>query len=625
MIDTKEVKQFRFDINALRAIAITGVLFFHYKISGFGGGFSGVDVFFVISGYLMTKIISTGLDKNTFTFLGFYEKRLKRIVPALLFLILVLTVACFFFYFPKHYKLNEKNAAASLVFVSNFLYWKTTNYFFNASDDNILLHTWSLSVEWQFYMIYPLILIVFNKVFKKGLTYITGLGIITLLIFFGSILYTKADPTASFYLLPSRCWEMLFGGIAFFGEGLVKDFKYRKYLALLGYGLIAFCFLYLRSKMDWPGPMTMLPVFATFLIIVANYNSFKVLQWGVVQFVGKISYSLYLWHWPIFVIALYCGVEMHTPFKIILTVLAVILGYISYKYVESRQLTTKQILISGSLLTIIAGCLSVYNSNSLLFKPQSIIVSDYDNQEQKKKDNQFGDCFMSRNDAKADGYNKALCLTIDSTRKNILLIGDSHAAQYSSTFKQIFGKKNINLLEATASGCTPIVKKNGEAGCSALMHYIYTEYVPRNHEKIDGVMISANWVKGKKERDQLAEDLETTIDIFKKYNIPVVIIGQNETYKMTYPFIAAKQIEYDVNLTSKYSNKEALEMDEFLKTKFKPYYVEVYTKGAAPKVSPENIPYMGDRNHFTKYGADMASVKILSSPVGKAFFEAIEK
>ena len=139
--------KFRYDINALRAISVIGVLLFHYKVPFFEGGFAGVDVFFVISGYLMSKIIINGINRNNFSLPEFYGRRFKRIVPALLVLVLVLTVVGFFIYFPVNYRLNEQNVAASVLFISNIVYWQSAGYFAEASDTDILLHTWSLSVE----------------------------------------------------------------------------------------------------------------------------------------------------------------------------------------------------------------------------------------------------------------------------------------------------------------------------------------------------------------------------------------------------------------------------------------------------------------------------------------------
>ncbi|CAG5072036.1 hypothetical protein DYBT9623_03974 [Dyadobacter sp. CECT 9623] len=192
-------KEFRYDINALRALAVLGVVLFHYKVPYFQGGFSGVDIFFVISGYLMTRIIIRGLAKGNFSVIEFYSRRVKRILPGLLFLILCLTVINFFLYLPVDYSDFVKNAAASAVFYSNILYYKS-DYFDASSENNMLLHTWSLSVEWQFYLILPLVLMLVNRFLKNDRRgYLAVFLIAAVLIFVGSLFATDYRPNASFY------------------------------------------------------------------------------------------------------------------------------------------------------------------------------------------------------------------------------------------------------------------------------------------------------------------------------------------------------------------------------------------------------------------------------------------
>lgn len=362
------LKVFRYDINALRALAILGVLFFHYHIPHFAGGFAGVDVFFVISGYLMSKIIITGIYNNTFSVLDFYSKRVKRIIPALLLLITVLTIAGFFFYFPIDYQLNELNAAASLGFVSNILYWKTTSYFAAASNENILLHTWSLSVEWQFYLLYPFLLLGLDRLIQKKTTLFFVFVAITLAIFFAATWYTKTNATASFYLLPSRSWEMFFGGIAFLGEDFIKEFKYRKAFALLAYTVIIGCFILFTIGMPWPGKYTFVPVLATAVVILCNYNDFELLKHKSIQFIGRVSYSLYLWHWPVYVGAKYLGLNTGLLMSGLLMMLSLGLSYISYRYVESAPLKSNKPILSGALIAIVLTfCLSKYSLNDVVF------------------------------------------------------------------------------------------------------------------------------------------------------------------------------------------------------------------------------------------------------------------
>ncbi|WP_426669021.1 acyltransferase family protein [Mucilaginibacter sp. McL0603] len=619
------IKNFRYDINGLRAIAVTGVLLFHYKIIYFRGGFSGVDIFFVISGYLMSRIIINGINRNSFSILDFYGKRLKRIVPALLTLILVLTIVCFFCFFPVDYKTSERNAAASIAFLSNMLYWKTTNYFFDAADDNTLLHTWSLSVEWQFYLLYPFLLLGLNKLFKKKMQYMLCFICLTFLFFIGGIAWTKHDATASFYFLPTRAWEMLFGGVAFLSEDLIKEFKYKKYIAIAGYLLILLSIILLKST-SWPNIYTLAPVIATFMVIIANYNDFKLLQTKAVQFIGKISYSLYLWHWPVYVIALYIGIQTSLVNLIILMVIVTVLAYLSYRYVEINEYkSNKLILGTGLALLLITVSLSHFTTNNYLFKSSTSTISSYKEMHKKETNAQFAGsgCFLTKEKGDINNFNKSICINFDPNKKNILLLGDSHAAQYSQSFREVLLRKDIHLLQATSSGCLPIINSTGEPRCTVFMNYIFRDFVTNNAAKIDGVIIAANWVNNITDTARLISDLKTTIAFFARYKIKTLIIGQNETYKRNYPFLAAWQNEYNQDISYKYLDEDSYHINKYLNQKLLANYVNIYNV-TSPKIS-NDIPYMIDKDHFSNYGAGMVCNKIMTNHITSNFINAIHK
>jgi peptidoglycan/LPS O-acetylase OafA/YrhL len=615
----KDKIKFRHDINALRAIAVTGVLLFHYKFKYFAGGFSGVDIFFVISGYLMSKIILSGLNKNSFSLQDFYGKRLKRIVPALMFLILTLTVAGFFIYFPADFQLNEQNASSSILFLSNILYWKKSNYFDPASDTNIYLHTWSLSVEWQFYLLYPVALLFLKKLIKKRSLYIVFFTSLTIIIFIGTIIYTKVNPTGSFYLFPTRSWEMLLGGVAFLVEDKVKGQIYSKYVAISGYLLIIVSLIFLRSEMAWPGIFTLLPVLATFLVIVANYNDFKLLKNDGVQLLGKISYSLYLWHWPVYVIAQYIGIELNILSTLIILIISLVLGYISFRFIESIEFKKSRVILAYmSVFLIVTLSLSYFSVNNWVFKSKTIEIANYRQGHVNVIHRQFNrdGCFIESNNDKVEKYNKDFCLKIEEGKINILFIGDSHAAVLSSSLSDALEKKNIHLLQATASGCLPILKTKGKSKCVDLINYIYRDFIFKNRNKIDGVILSANWINAKKgSQNDLLENLNNTLTYLKSYNLKTIIIGQNETYTIPYASIAAKEYEYNTNIRKNYLNWYSYNLNEFLKTKLSSKYIDIYNLDTIPKTTVDNTPYMFDENHFTQYGADITIKKLLSNSV----------
>lgn len=352
-------QKFRYDINGLRAYAVIAVVLFHFNPSWVPGGFAGVDVFFVISGFLMTGIIFKGLEQNNFSILKFYVARANRIIPALALLCLVLIVLGWFYLTPLEYKALGKHAASSVTFLSNIMYWKEAGYFDASSHEKWLLHTWSLSVEWQFYIIYPLILVVMRK-FMSIKTMKLFLVAGTVLGFILCVVATYKWPNSSYYLLPTRAWEMMFGGIAYFYPLALKENR-KKIFELLGLVLIIGSYFLISASNLWPGYLAIFPVLGSFLIIQAQRNNSSITGNILAQKIGSWSYSIYLWHWPLVVfIYVFALSEIYTYAGIILSIF---LGFLSHKYIEKIKfknqfpnlisyLKCKPIYISGILIVL---------------------------------------------------------------------------------------------------------------------------------------------------------------------------------------------------------------------------------------------------------------------------------
>ncbi|MFJ3119620.1 acyltransferase family protein [Pseudomonas protegens] len=327
---------FRKSINALRALAVISVVLFHFKIGGFGGGFVGVDIFFVISGFLMTGIIFNGLQKQDFSLLGFYASRARRIIPALLALCVALLIFGFVYLPLDDYREVIRTIKSSLFFSSNFMFAKGGSYFAAPLHENWLLHTWSLSVEWQFYMLYPILLIALHKFL--GMQKVKATLILLALGSLGASVYLSiTNPVFAFYMLPTRAWELIVGGLIFlFPLQLSKRTGY----ALEGAGLAAILIsIFSFSELDlWPGYLALLPVLGTALVIMANTQS-PFSNNGALQFSGTVSYSVYLWHWPLVVFLYTCGLLSSWPHVLGAIVLSFVLGTLSYYLIESK--TTK--------------------------------------------------------------------------------------------------------------------------------------------------------------------------------------------------------------------------------------------------------------------------------------------
>lgn len=600
---------FRYDINALRALAVISVLFYHFNVPYFKGGFSGVDVFYVISGYLMTKIILDGFAREQFSLITFYKKRVQRIIPALTFMVVVVLAFCFFTYMPDDYQEVVKNGSYSLLFVSNIAYSYVGSYFGNSADNNIFLHTWSLAVEWQFYLLLPLALMIVNKYLKNDRKKYFNLCLITIVVIFaGTLLVTRYRPNMSFYLLPPRSWEMLAGGLAFLTQTTLSA-RLKRILSLAGFAVLLLGVVFLDKSLKWPGFYTLIPVAATYLIIICNVNEFKVLKTGILQFFGKISYSLYLWHWPVFVIGNYLGAPSTPLYAVLGILLSIVLGYLSYRFIESIEVSKNRYIVATTTsFAAIAFVASLNYVNPIVFKPDTVQIADYEAVNQAAHQKQFGvdSCFVRSVSKGIDTYNKVKCLPFQKGRKNVLLLGDSHAAQFYQSLKSHFTPKGVNLGHASAASCLPLKTPEGPGpgNCADLLNFIYGEMLPQHAGEIESVILSANWVDNPHGKEQLLLDLKATIAYLEKLGIKSVVLGQTETYKIDYSTIAAREHEYGIRNSEDYLDEETQIINNYLKAGLKDKYIDLFGMDYFEKVSPQNVPYMFDQNHLTSYGVE---------------------
>jgi len=333
--------KFRSDINGLRAFAVIAVVLFHFELLGLHGGFIGVDVFFVISGFLMTQIITQRLQRNEFTLLGFYLDRAFRIFPALLVLSAAVLVYALVIVSPEELKWVGKHIATSLAFLSNFTYWSEGGYFDTNVDQKWLLHTWSLSVEWQFYLIYPLLLSCLFRAFGAK----TLNAVIVALFassFALSLALSSAYPTSAFYLLPTRAWEMALGALVFIFPIQLGPQASRRF-AWVGLGMMLFAACFFSEALVWPGWLAAVPAIGAALVIAGRPPAMPVLSHRWTQHLGKISYSVYLWHWPLVVALMRSEWRTSLIAKVILVGVAIGLGWLSYRFVETPALRFRAI------------------------------------------------------------------------------------------------------------------------------------------------------------------------------------------------------------------------------------------------------------------------------------------
>lgn len=335
---------FRGDINGLRAWAVMAVILYHFGVPGFGGGFVGVDVFFVISGFLMTGIVIKGLEQGSFSVLAFYGARIRRIVPALLALCFVLMVLGYAVLSPPDYKTLATHVISAIGFVSNFKFWDEAGYFDISSHEKWLLHTWSLSVEWQFYLLLPVLLSGVWR-WKQGrlpqIGVLLGGGGLSLAL---SVMLTDSYPSTAFFLLPMRAWEMLAGGLVFILSPVLRSSNSsRRWIETCGFVLVVFSIVNFDMESSWPGWRALVPVLGAMMIVLANIQGSLWTGGRVAQWLGDRSYSLYLWHWPVFVGLVYTELQREFWVVALGIGLTLILGDLSCRWIEnpSRRILGK--------------------------------------------------------------------------------------------------------------------------------------------------------------------------------------------------------------------------------------------------------------------------------------------
>jgi peptidoglycan/LPS O-acetylase OafA/YrhL len=465
---------FRKDINGLRAIAVIAVLLFHFNPAWLPGGFAGVDIFFVISGYLITGIILRSLERGQFSLLGFYKSRARRIVPALAALCFVLLLLGWFYLLPLEYSELGKHIAGSLGFVSNFVYWFEAGYFTAGAHEKWLLHTWSLSVEWQFYMIYPVLLLGLSRLIAVG--HLRWLILAACLAGFGFCVYASFKwPEPAFYLLPTRAWELLVGGVACLFPVKLRTLHQRA-LEVVGLGLMLASFFLLSEKDVWPGYLALLPVLGTLAVIVAARQDSFMTANPFSQWTGKLSYSLYLWHWPVVVFMSYAGFLGDTRNALLGIVCAFALGLGSYQLIEKSPstLTPKRTwrfaAVGGLISMLFAAATAVSATEGAVSPLRTVSISDKARFVQDYADRQKNlyDTYWLKCDAFSAFTQRGLSGIDEScTHKRgnggVFLWGDSHAQAMSLGLRTLL-PVDTPFYQVASAGCKPsLTQDNGRA------------------------------------------------------------------------------------------------------------------------------------------------------------------
>ncbi|MBA4290986.1 MAG: acyltransferase [Pseudomonas sp.] len=423
------------------------VVLYHFGVTGISGGFAGVDVFFVISGYLMCGIISGGIARGEFSVWRFYLARARRIFPALIVLCVVALIFGWFFLMPEEYKLLGKHARESLTFSSNLHYFEESGYFDVASQDKWLLHTWSLSVEWQFYLILPLVLMLVSKFLpgRRAITIVLGLLFVVSLAL--CVWRTSVAPSEAFYMLQTRAWEMLAGALVFmFGHRGLPD-GLRRALELAGFALIFATIVLIDKQSVWPGWWATLPVAGASLVLLAARGNSVWTANLPAQWLGTRSYSIYLWHWPLVVALAYLELLSDPLWVAVAIFVSMLLGHLSYMFVEipaRRHLTLLSAGRAGIVVIVVLALAAtvaqqVRRSGFPDRLPEAVAIIDA---ERKNHNPRLEDCLDPA----------ASCIYGQEPVKAIL-IGDSHADAVVTALQAALPGGQGGVLFRGGSGC----------------------------------------------------------------------------------------------------------------------------------------------------------------------------
>lgn len=536
---------YRPDIDGLRALAVLAVVIFHINKEWLPGGFVGVDIFFVISGFLITGIIKREQDKGVFRFANFYMRRARRILPAALTTIFVTLMVGVFVLLPKDLIELGKSSVASVFSAANIYFWLAldTSYFADSSETVPLLHMWSLGVEEQFYLIWPALMIAVYKLRGSKGVAITSL-IIAAACFLISEYTITADYSFSYYMLPSRAGELLIGAILF----LIIDSRKAQFnpvlsnvLGLAGLALLVGSLLFISEDGgSFPGVLSAIPAIGATLIIAGGHGRSlvsRVLSVKPFVYIGLISFSLYLWHWPVMAFYRYLYGSPSEPSQYIACVSAMFaLSLASYHFVEkkfraeSTSFNIKMVYTPMVALAISAVSITLIYNNGFISESQKKNFTAQEKQLSQYTAAAFSAKFNCQYRFMKDvKFNDPRCVLGDNTKTpDMIMIGDSHSAHYTGYMREVANLREAPIYNTSLSACVPFLGSSEKyvgpkiAGeCKK-----FNESTHHEVEKYKTVMVSANWDGYQKKSKDFELDFESLIRELDKKG-KKIIVGLN--------------------------------------------------------------------------------------------------
>ena len=620
-------RDYREDIDWLRAIAVLAVVAFHFEAPAVFGGFVGVDIFFVISGYLITGIIQSELQTGSFSFAQFYERRVRRLLPALYAMVALTAIPSFHYLLTSERQEFFRSIAAVVTFTSNFFFWFQTGYFDHAAVEKPLLHTWSLAVEEQFYLALPLLLWGLSRATRGWrIALPVVLGVLALASFVLSIWLMKSDGSANaFFMSPPRAWEFLVGGlIAVPGFPVLRNVLAQQIARGFALALIAIPIFSLRQGPGFPGFNALAPCIGAAMFLWSGIGvptpiRSRYSPLNVMKFFGQISYSLYLWHWPLFTFARFSksSLVLDAGDKVMLFALTVLISHLSWRFVE-QPFRQKSLAPTRDAAFRIAGLATV----ALLAGSAGGVVASrtpsdadraalqleaYNNYDYRPL-YRYGVCF-----APESGVFGQDCLTLAPGKTNILLWGDSLAAHYFHGLGKVTDPKAVNVLQATQAACMPTFNAaaQGNASCrnfAAQMETFFGDHKP------DLVILSADWLEYARPPrfDGMIADIRQTIAKLNGVGIAVDLLGPAVQFRARLPSMLMRAHLRDIDARPEdFILRDIFALDQMMKAALPAHekfsYVSVVDAVCPARQCPltidGGIPLAWDHAHLTAEGS----------------------
>ncbi len=518
---------YRKDIDGLRAIAILPVLFFHSGIGLFSGGYVGVDVFFVISGFLIAGIIAREIDGGRFSIIRFYERRARRIMPALIAVMAVILIAACYLFLPADFAKVSQSTLLTTLFISNVGFFLETGYFANSAETVPLLHTWSLAVEEQFYLGFPILLILIARFAAHWRTAILlGIGILS---FVTAVMTQDSGSGFAFYLLPPRAWELFVGALlATAALPIIRSLMLREAVAFAGIAAIAYAAFFYTKTTVFPGVSALLPVFGAAALIYCAPGTVtgRILETPLMVGIGLISYSLYLWHWPLIVFAEYrSGIPLTGYSSVAIIGISVCAAYLSWRFIErpfrsNTRFDRRFIFVSAgaATATIATAALAMMMAQGWpsRFSERTLRIA-----------NAVSDISPVRTSCITSeiGGARPRCTLGAPVEPTSLLWGDSHGVELAWAVSEQMAKRGAALMQRTRSTCPPILgyASPKDPGCAVFNRNVLS--LIEANPNLKTVILSAFWANDGYSSRKNVDDLDVTIRTLLALNRQVVLVG----------------------------------------------------------------------------------------------------